>query len=122
MQWLYSLFLSQPHEDKYALEYLLQRASSVLPTPTSLPSEEILKQADYADLKTDFLPEIIILRPAILWGDGSVKEQAKGKDGTKVGKGLTVWMTNRAEVGRVIVEECLPGDDRWLNQLPTIGW
>lgn len=122
VQWLYSWTLHQPHQDKAGLEYLLQRASTVLPTPTThLPDETLLRPSAYDPLKTDYLPEIIIVRPALLMGDGSAAEQPRGPGSTKVGQGQTVWTVNRAEVGRVIVDECVTGD-KWVNKLPTVGW
>lgn len=57
-----------------------------------------------------------------MMGDGSPQEKALGEAKTKVGEGITAWTINRAEVGRVIAQECLPGDDRWVNRSPTVAW
>ena len=126
-QLLYRAFLYGPHQDKEALEYLLQRSSSIFPSPALDPhtvgiSPTYLKEIDFEGLKSDFLPEVIIIRPALMMGSGDPQEKSRGKDRTKVGEGLSVWTINRAEVGRVIVEECLPGHEEWLNKSPTIGW
>lgn len=57
-----------------------------------------------------------------MMGDGSPGEKARGSEKCIVGEGATVWTINRAEVGRFIVEECLPGKSEWVNKAPTIGW
>lgn len=114
--------LSRPHQDKEGLEYLLRRSSSTLPTPPPSSIPALLSAIQYQGLKADFIPEVTIVRPALMTGTGDAKEQPKGSDKTKAGEGITTWTINRAEVGRFIVDECLPGKNEWVNKAPTVGW
>lgn len=127
MQILYPWLLSKPHLDKEALEYLLLRSSSVISTPTThIPTEANLRSELIPTIQEGFLPEVIIVRPALLTGDGSAEEvnKIKGKEKTKVGEEVYTYTVNRAEVGRFIVDECLPGvkPDVWVNRIPVVGW
>jgi hypothetical protein len=121
---MYKAFLDIPHQDKAGLEYLIQRSSSVLPTPPQTYIPALLAPINLQDLKSDFLPEVIIVRPALLMGDGHPGEKVRGGQNTVVEEGATVWTVNRAEVGRFIVDCCLPvsGPDEWVNKFPTVGW
>jgi hypothetical protein len=121
---MYKAFLDIPHQDKAGLEYLIQRSSSVLPTPPQIDIPPLLAPINLQDLKSDFLPEIMIVRPALLMGDGKPGEEARGAEKTIVKEGASVWTVNRAEVGRFIVDCCLPGSgpDEWANKSPTVGW
>jgi hypothetical protein len=65
---------------------------------------------------------VIIVRPALMMGSGAPEEEARGADKCIVGERACVWTINRAEVGRFIIEECIPGMDGWVNKAPTIGW
>ncbi len=63
---LYSWLLSKPHVDKEGLEVLMLRASSKNPTPsTEIASTDLLPSEQYTSVKEDFLPEVIVLRPAM---------------------------------------------------------
>ena len=119
---LYSAFLEIPHQDKAGLEYLIRLASTTIPTPPSSDIPPLLADIEYNSVSQDFLPEVIIVRPAAMMGSGGPDEEARGAGKCTVGEGASVWTINRAEVGRFIVEECLPGMDGWVNKAPTIGW
>lgn len=114
--------LSKPHQDKEGLEYLLRRSSTAISTPPTSSVPALLANGRYEDLRPDFIPEVTIVRPALMTGTGDAKEQPRGADKTKAGEGITVWTINRAEVGRFIVDECLPGKNDWVNKAPTVGW
>jgi hypothetical protein len=119
---LYKTFLDVPHQDKAGLEYLIKTASSSMPTPSSSEVPALLAKINHSQVSQDFLPEVIIVRPAAMMGTGAPSEQAKGAEKCLVKEGASVWTINRAEVGRFIVEECLPGKGEWVNKSPTIGW
>jgi len=119
---LYKTFLDIPHQDKAGLEYLIKTASSFMATPTSSEIPPLLATIDHSSVSQDFLPEVIIVRPAALMGTGAPSEQARGAAKIVVKEGASVWTINRAEVGRFIVEECLHGKGEWVNKSPTIGW
>jgi hypothetical protein len=119
---LYKTFLDVPHQDKAGLEYLIKTASSSIPTPSTSEIPALLAKIDHSQVSQDFLPEVIIVRPAAMMGTGAPSEQAKGAEKCVVKEGASVWTINRAEVGRFIVEECLPGKGEWVNKSPTIGW
>lgn len=121
-QVLYKTLLDIPHQDKAGLEYLIRLASNTIPTPSSSDIPPLLASIDHSQVSKDFLPEVIIVRPAAMMGSGAPSEIARGAEQTIVGEGATVWTINRAEVGRFIVEECLPGNEEWVNKAPTIGW
>ena len=120
---MYKVLLDTPHQDKAGLEYLIRRSSSITPTPLPTEIPPLLSSINLGDLQSDFIPEVIIVRPALLMGDGKSGEQVRGAEKTVVGEGATVWTVNRAEVGRFIVDSCLPGaGDEWVNKAPTVGW
>jgi len=119
---LYKTFLDVPHQDKAGLEYLIKTASSAIPTPSTSELPALLAKIDHSQVSKDFLPEVIIVRPAAMMGTGVPSEQAKGAEKCVVKEGASVWTINRAEVGRFIVEGCLPGKGDWVNKSPTIGW
>jgi hypothetical protein len=116
--------LARPHQDKEGLEYILRRSSAIFPTlpPTQIP--KLLLPREFEGLRADFIPEVIIIRPALLMGTGDPKEQPRGAGKTRIGEGIKTWTVNRAEVGRFIVDECLPGSggEKWVNKAPTVGW
>jgi len=119
---LYKTFLDVPHQDKAGLEYLIKTASSAISTPSTSELPALLAKIDHSQVSKDFLPEVIIVRPAAMMGTGAPSEHAKGAEKCVVKEGASVWTINRAEVGRFIVEGCLPGKGEWVNKSPTIGW
>jgi hypothetical protein len=119
---LYKTFLDVPHQDKAGLEYLIKTASSFIATPSTSEIPALLAKIDHSQVSQDFLPEVIIVRPAAMMGTGAPSEQAKGAEKCVMKEGASVWTINRAEVGRFIVEDCLPGKGDWVNKSPTIGW
>jgi hypothetical protein len=111
--------LNKPHLDKEGLEYLLLRASVAHPAPEAhLPPEDILPREAIPSVKENFLPEVIIVRPAMFTGN----QPPKGKDKTQAGETIAVYRITRPEVARFIAEECVPGEDEWLNKLPVVGY
>ncbi|ODN82731.1 hypothetical protein L202_01015 [Cryptococcus amylolentus CBS 6039] len=116
---IYPWLLHSPHQDKLGLELLLQRASSVLPTPpqSTFAKLPFLSSSSVSSVKEGFLPEVIIIRPAMFAGE----EPAKGREATKVGEKVTTYTIRRREVSRVIVEDFL-GESEWVNRLPMIGY
>ncbi|WVQ70522.1 hypothetical protein IAR50_000041 [Cryptococcus sp. DSM 104548] len=116
---LYPWLLHSPHQDKLGLELLLERASSVLPTPSTTQFDKLpfLSPSSIASVKENFLPEIISIRPAMFVGE----EPPKGKEATKIGEEIRTYTIRRREVSRVIVEEFL-GESEWVNRKPMIGY
>ncbi|WVQ96634.1 hypothetical protein IAU59_003739 [Kwoniella sp. CBS 9459] len=119
MRALYSWLLAKPHQDKLALEYLLRRASTVFPTPTSseaIPPETWLPKSTIEGIRSDFLPQVTILRPAMFGSDGP----ARPVDQMKTGEHAQVYMIKRSEVARFIAEDCI-NKGEWINKMPVIG-
>ncbi|WVF69128.1 hypothetical protein IAT40_003902 [Kwoniella sp. CBS 6097] len=119
MRALYSWLLTKPHQDKLALEYLLRRASTVFPTPTSpeaIPPETWLPKATIESIQSDFLPQVTILRPAMFGSDGPARPASQ----LKIGEDAKVYMVRRSEVARFIAEECIEKGE-WINKMPVIG-
>ncbi|WWD18511.1 hypothetical protein CI109_102963 [Kwoniella shandongensis] len=119
MQAAYSALLARPHRDKEALEYLLQKASIKLPLPSHAPDNTFLPESAIASVRDNFLPELIIVRPAALVGDDA---PPKEKEKIKVGEDLSTYTVRRSEVGRFIAEDCVPGKDEWVNKFPVVGY
>ncbi|KAK8858609.1 hypothetical protein IAR55_002838 [Kwoniella newhampshirensis] len=119
MRILYEYTLSVPHRDKEALEHLFLRASTKLTPPTKLPGGNFLPSEAIQSVRDSFVPELIIVRPAMLVGGD---EPPKGKGTTKVAEDLSTYTVRRSEVGRFIAEECVPGQDQWVNKLPVVGY
>ncbi|EAL22928.1 hypothetical protein CNBA6970 [Cryptococcus deneoformans B-3501A] len=115
---LYPWLLRSALLDKGGLEYLFQRASTVMSPPTP-PSTDVLSATTISSTLKDFIPEVIILRGAAYVEDD---QPPKGRKETKIGERLKSYTIRRAEVARVIVEDCLPGRNEWVNKLPVIGY
>ncbi|TXT15854.1 hypothetical protein VHUM_00357 [Vanrija humicola] len=109
---LYPWLLHTPHQDKEGLEYLLQRAASALPTPRDVPS--VLSASDAATAPEAFLPEVVVVRPALLT-DGA------GEHEVKAAEDAYTYYVSRADVGRFIARRCLIGDE-WVNKMPVVGY
>ncbi|WVR06386.1 hypothetical protein IAU60_003417 [Kwoniella sp. DSM 27419] len=119
MQYFYSWLLTKPHQDKIAMEYLFQHASSVLSVPTAksaIPSTSILSQTQVESVKPGFLPEITFVRPAFFGADAPPRPVDK----LKIGEKVAVYSVRRSEVSRFIVDECVSGKS-WVNRFPVIG-
>lgn len=108
--------LSGPHADKEGLEYLFQRAGN-FPTPTQTPPTSILSEADRASLPESFVPEVIIIRPALLT-DGAESGLSK----IRAAEGASVWTISRNDVARFITDRCMPGEGEWVNRAPVLGY
>lgn len=128
---LYSWLLAKPHLDKLTLEYLLLRASTHFPTPTSpldIPPASFIPTSEITSSRADFIPVVTIVRPAMFTGSydpPTPSTDAGGSEGRpagmKVGEEVQVYTTNRAEVGEFISKECLPPNKEWVNRLPVVG-
>lgn len=117
-QIIYPMFLDKPHKDKEGLEYLLMKAStSMTPPEDHFPQKWILPTDKVNESKAKFIPEVIIARPALLLGGDS---PATGK--YKADPELYAYSVNRADVGKFIADECMPGNNKWVNKLPVIGY
>lgn len=118
-QVMYTVLLSSPHADKEGLEYIMARSARGIPTPaaSAYPPERILSAADRDGAPQDVLPEVIIVRPALLT-DGEVR----GKDKTRAANQLSTYTVSRKEIARFIVDECAPGHDDWVNQGVVVGY
>lgn len=109
--------LDKPHKDKEGLEYLLQRSSTTLTAPEAhYPPDWIITKSRIDETRSDFLPEVIIVRPALLVGSDA---SATGK--YRADPTLYSYTVNRVDVGKFIADECLPGNDKWVNKLPVVG-
>lgn len=108
--------LSGPHADKEGMEYLFQRAGH-FPSPTHLPPTHILPEAGRTAVPESFVPEVIILRPALLT-DGP--ERGIGK--VRADESASVYTISRADVARFITDKCMPGEGEWVNHAPVLGY
>ena len=120
IQVLYSALLAKPHLDKLAFEYVLQRASSALPTPSSpssIPPKSFIPRAKLDSVREGFLPEITIVRPALFMGDAEPKQGEM----YKAGEDIAVYTTTRNQVARFVADECLPPMKGWVNKGPVVG-
>lgn len=110
--------LSGPHRDKEGLEYVLQSAATALPTPTShFPPTDILSEIEREAVPKNVIPEIVIVRPALLT-DG----EPRGIDKIRADEKLSTYTVSRKDVALFVVEKCLPGNDKWLNRTPVVGY
>lgn len=112
--------LSGPHADKEGLEYLLQRAAVGLPTPTKkedIPAKTILSEEVRTAAPESIIPEITIVRPALLT-DGD----ARGPSALKAKEGLTTYTCSRKDVAEFIATQCLPPKTEWVNKCPILGY
>ncbi|OCF72987.1 hypothetical protein I204_06217 [Kwoniella mangroviensis CBS 8886] len=128
MRLLYSWLFDKPHQDKKSLEYLFHRSAIHLPTQTSphdIPPESPLSKQAIESTKPDFLPEVIIVRPAFMPTEEPFDAVPGPKDKVGVEEGLSCYTIKRSDVGRFIIEDCLPGegkDDKWVNKCPVVGY
>lgn len=120
-QLFYSWLLRKPHFDKEGLEALFLRASSNHPSSSTihLPPTHFLEPEKFSSITEGFLPELIIVRPALLTGG---EEPALGREKTKVGEEVYTYTVRRSEIGRFIAEDCVPGRDDWVGKLPVVGY
>jgi len=114
---MYPWLLNEPHLDKEGMEYLLLRASTTVDAPEDhIPPARILPRDKIPTVKESFVPEVIIIRPALLVADGPVT-------GTyQAGPDVCAYTIRREDVAHFITEECLPGSDKWINTLPVLGY
>ncbi|KAL1412844.1 hypothetical protein Q8F55_000593 [Vanrija albida] len=96
--------------DKEGLEYLVRRAARGLPTPDAVPPVV----AEPAAVREDFLPEVVVVRPALLT-DGS------GGHAVKAAADAYTYYVSRADVGRFVATRCLQGEE-WANKAPVVGY
>ena len=119
-QVLYPWVLHAPHADKEGLEYLLFRASNFHATPTThVPTDKIISTQAISTVPENILSEIIIVRPAWMVGGD---EPPQPKEMMVSGEQVKTATVRRSEVGRFIVEECMPGSQTWVNKAPIIGY
>jgi hypothetical protein len=105
--------LSGPHADKEGMEYLYLRAGNISPAPAPPPTI-ILAEAD-REVPERMLPELILVRPALLT-DG-----AEG-GAVRASEDLCAYTVSRADVGRWITDNCMPGEGAWVNRAPVLGY
>ncbi|BEI83050.1 hypothetical protein CcaverHIS002_0309180 [Cutaneotrichosporon cavernicola] len=109
---LYPWMLSGPHADKEGMEYLYLRASNIGDTPTP-PSTDILSEANRGVSR--ILLELILVRPALLT-DGAES------GAVRAGEDVYTYRVSRADVGRWITDNCMPGKGEWVNRAPVLGY
>lgn len=97
------------------MEYLLHRASHFTIPPPPTPPPHILSAEDAASIPEGFLPEAIILRPALLMG------AARGLDAVRAGD-VSVYSIAREDVARWVAEKCMPGMGEWVGKGPVMGY
>ncbi|WVW84620.1 hypothetical protein I302_106654 [Kwoniella bestiolae CBS 10118] len=127
MRLLYSWLLNKPHQDKMSLELLFHRSSihlSDLTSPHDIPPETLLSKQAIEGTKPNFLPEVIIVRPAFMPTEEPFDAQPGPRDIVGVEEGLRCYTIRRTDVARFVVEECLPGSggEKWVNKCPVIGY
>ncbi|KZP01019.1 hypothetical protein CALVIDRAFT_595144 [Calocera viscosa TUFC12733] len=105
---LYGWLLNDAHSDKEAVEYLAL-LSSKHRTPAQQPEARTLPDSS-ASLRSNWLDEVIILRPA-LFTDG--KETGKVRAAPVVRRAYTI---SRRDVGMFIADECLKGNNKWVGE------
>lgn len=98
--------------DKEGLEYLVQRASIALPTPATAPA--VVAESNATDAPESFLPEVVIVRPA-MFTDGT------GGHEVKAAEDAYTYYISRADVGRFVAQRCLRGEE-WVNKAPVVGY
>ncbi|GMK53946.1 hypothetical protein CspeluHIS016_0105320 [Cutaneotrichosporon spelunceum] len=111
---LYPWMLSGPHADKEGMEYLYLRASNITgPTPAPPPTK-ILSEAN-RDVPERMLPELILIRPALL---------VDGTEGgvVRAGEDVCTYRVSRFDVARWISDNCMPGEEAWVNRAPVLGY
>ncbi|KZT53037.1 hypothetical protein CALCODRAFT_501544 [Calocera cornea HHB12733] len=104
----YGWLLYDAHADKDALEYISLRASQH-PTPARVPEAQSMPDSAAA-LRSDWLPELVVLRPAF-YTDG--KETGTVRAAPVVKGAYTI---SRRDVGRFVAEECLEPNDKWVGE------
>lgn len=117
---MYSLLLAGPHRDKEGLEYLVQHASRAMASPTDprdVPGKDILTPEKLTAVPGSFLPEVILIRPALLT-DG----EAKGRPSLRAGADIATYSCSRKDVAGFIATECMPGQQAWVNQGVVLGY
>ncbi|KZP01001.1 hypothetical protein CALVIDRAFT_533307 [Calocera viscosa TUFC12733] len=82
--------------------------ASKFPTPAKLPEEGTMPEAA-ASLRTNWLEELIILRPG-WFTDG--KETGTVRAAPSLPGAYTI---SRRDVGWFITEECLKGSNKWVG-------
>ncbi|WWC62500.1 uncharacterized protein I303_105096 [Kwoniella dejecticola CBS 10117] len=125
MRLLYSWLLDKPHQDKMSLEYLFHRSSKTLANLTSshdTPPETLLSRTAIESTTPDFLNEVIIVRPAMMPTEEPFDALKTPSKGYRVEEGLRCYTILRSDVGRFISEQCLPGQNEWVNKCPVIGY
>jgi hypothetical protein len=116
---LYSRMLGRPAQDKIAFEYLLARAATSVPVPSKKPDDLVMPPSHYTKVREGFIPEIIIVRPALLVGGDA---PAKGPGVIRSGEDISTHTIRRSDVGLFIATQCLPPNEQWVNKKPVIGY
>ncbi|CAD6968658.1 unnamed protein product [Tilletia controversa] len=107
LKWMYSWMLHEPHADKEEVETLLLRAAN-LPHPDFNPSPSSTTPAT--------IQRLTLIRPALL------TSAAASTKTVRAGETLTgAYSVSRADVGRVIWDECLVGG-KWVGQGVTLAY
>ncbi|KZT53038.1 hypothetical protein CALCODRAFT_501546 [Calocera cornea HHB12733] len=104
---IYGWFLEEPHKDKIAAEYLALKASKFT---TPAEPEAATLPAEAASLASDWLDEVVLVRPALLT-DGV--EYGNLRRAAVVPNAYTI---SRRDTGKFIVDECLRGSDEWVGE------
>ncbi|WWC70702.1 uncharacterized protein I206_104653 [Kwoniella pini CBS 10737] len=125
MRLLYSWLLEKPHQDKMSLQYLFHKSSKFLPNLNSSkdkPPKSLLSQSNIESIKSNFLNEVIIIRPAFMPTEEPFDALKNPSKGYKVKEDLSCYTILRSDTGRFISEKCLPGQNEWVNKCPVIGY
>lgn len=96
---LYGWILKEPHEDKEEMERMVNSYAGIQHVDFN-PNPEGERK----------LGSVVVVRPSFL-ADG------ERKGGVRAGERLEgAWTIKRKDVGWWIVEECMPGNDKWRNK------
>lgn len=121
---MYNWILPVPHDDKIEMENiiltLMGRNANTFIAPSSekdLKAYQLgVEERAKAIASPGWLKDAIIVRPALLY-DGNSK--GKYRTGEVLPKASTI---SRADVGHFIVNECVPGNDKWTGKAVTVAY
>jgi hypothetical protein len=107
--------LQQTIDDKRGVESILSHVSS-LSTESELdpPSTDVLDPAKLERLTTNFVTQVLIVRPAQL-------KDTDGSRSLRAGEDVPAYFTGRIELGKWIAG-ALRDRETWMNRRVTVGF
>ena len=101
--------------DKMGLEYVARRSSTTFSTPASIPP--IVPSTALSTIKPDFLPEVIIVQPALLV-DGEPKGKYRAAE-----HGSGAYTIRRSDIGGFIAEQCASREEKqWVGKNVVVAY